>query len=220
MCYSEKASIVSFSFGIIGSLLCVSLGTVTDKILGFFMCFVSFMQGIEYLLWKHQICDDYNKIISILGMTLNHLQPVVLGLLIILLNPKLNQLKTRWIYLFMILYLIVIIPYSIQFLQLPPTSLCTIKDRETKHLLWNWNHINNNINYSVFVYSIFTFTFCALFLLGLPKLQYGIYAAITSIVTILTSVYFYPQKHTGAIWCFYVVFLPAIYYLMRKIIFF
>jgi hypothetical protein len=215
MCYSENASIISFSFGIIGSLLCVSLGTVTDKILGFFMCFVSLMQGIEYLLWRHQMCDNYNKIISILGMMLNHLQPIVLGLIVILFNPKLSETTLRWIYFFMAIYLLIIIPYSIQFLQ-DSDSLCTIKNKETKHLQWNWN----SFKYFNFVYTIFTLTFCALFLLGLPKLKYGIYAALVSIITILTSKYFYPQKHTGAIWCFYVVFLSAIYYLLRKTIFF
>ncbi len=215
MCYSANASIISFSFGIIGSLLCVSLGTVTDKVIGFFMYFVSFMQGIEYLLWTHQVCDNYNKFVSILGMTLNHLQPIVLGLLVILFNTELNKLKLHWIYFFMAIYLLVIIPYSIQFLQ-DPKLLCTIKNKETTHLQWNWN----SIKYSDFVYTLFTLTFCALFLLGLPKLKYGIYASLTSIITISTSKYFYPQKHTGAIWCFYVVFLPAIYYLLRKTILF
>lgn len=215
MCYSANASIVSFCFGIIGSLLCVSLGTVTDKTIGFFMFFVSFMQGIEYLLWTHQVCDNYNKFVSILGMTLNHLQPIVLGLFVILFNPKLSQLQLRWIYSFMAIYLLVIIPYSIQFLQ-DSNLLCTIKNKETTHLQWNWN----SVNYSNFVYTFFTLTFCALFLLGLPKLKYGIYASLVSVITISTSKYFYPQKHAGAIWCFYVVFLPAIYYLLRKTILF
>jgi hypothetical protein len=95
MCYSANASIVSFTFGVIGSLLCVSLGSVKDKILGFFLFFVSFMQGIEYLLWKHQICDNYNKFISVLGMILNHLQPIVLGLLVILFNTNLSTTTLR-----------------------------------------------------------------------------------------------------------------------------
>ena len=213
MCYSEKSSIVSFSFGVIGSLLCVSLGTVSDKIIGFFMLFVSLMQGIEYLLWRHQICDNYNKMISVLGMALNHLQPVVLSLLVILFNPTLSQSKLGWIYSFMAIYLVVIIPYSIQFLQ-KSDSLCTIKNKETGHLLWNWN----NMKYHPFVYIVFLITFCAFFLLGLPKLQYGIRSSLVAVISYSTSLYFYPQKYTGAIWCYYVVFLPMIYYLLRKII--
>ena len=215
MCFSENASIISFSFGIIGSLLCVSLGTSTDKILGFFMFFVSLMQGVEYLLWRHQKCDSYNKMISVLGMALNHLQPVVLGLLVIIFNPMLSHFKLHWIYSFMAIYLLVIIPYSIQFLQ-DSVSLCTIKNKETSHLQWNWNYMK----YHIFVYTVFIMTFCAMFLLGLLKLQYGIYSSLTALVSYSTSVYFYPQKYTGAMWCYYVVYLPILYYLMRKIIFF
>ena len=213
MCYSEKSSIVSFSFGVIGSLLCVSLGTVSDKIIGFFMLFVSLMQGIEYLLWRHQICDNYNKMISVLGMALNHLQPVVLGLLVILFNSTLSQSKLGWIYSFMAIYLVVIIPYSLEFLK-DPKLYCTIKNKETGHLLWNWN----NMKYHPFVYIVFLITFCAFFLLGLPKLQYGIRSSLVAVISYSTSLYFYPQKYTGAIWCYYVVFLPIIYYLLRKII--
>ena len=212
MCFSESASIISFSFGIIGSLLCVSLGTSTDKIFGFFMFFVSLMQGVEYLLWRHQKCDSYNKMISVLGMTLNHLQPIVLGLLVIIFNPMLSQFKLHWIYSFMTIYLLVIIPYSIQFLQ-HSASLCTIKNKETSHLKWNWNYMKNYI----FVYIVFIMTFCAMFLLGLLKLQYGIYFSLTTLVTYSTSLYFYPQKHTGAMWCYYVVFLPLLYYILRRI---
>jgi hypothetical protein len=214
MCYSANASIVSFTFGVIGSLLCVSLGSVKDKIIGFFIFFVSFMQGIEYLLWKHQICDNYNKFISVLGMILNHLQPIVLGLLVILFNTNLSRTKLRWIYFFMATYLIVIIPYSIQFLQ-NSNSLCTIKNKETTHLQWNWNIMK----YHNFVYIVFLLTFCALFLLGLPKLRDGIIASLVTVITYSTSSYFYPQKNFGAIWCFYVVFIPAIGYLLRKTIF-
>lgn len=115
----------------------------------------------------------------------------------------------------MVFYLSAVIPYSIQFLQ-NSVSLCTIKNKETSHLQWNWN----SMKYAQIIYFIFLVTFCALFLLGLPKLNYGIYASLTTVVTFSTSKFFYPQKHTGAMWCYYVVYLPILYYLMRKIIFF
>ena len=73
MCFSKNASIVSFTIGIVGSILCITLGTATDKIVGYFLGYVSLMQGIEYLLWSHQICDNYNRVVSIIGMLLNNL---------------------------------------------------------------------------------------------------------------------------------------------------
>ena len=113
MCFSAEISIITFIVGIIGSLLCISLGKPVDKILGYFFIFVSLMQGIEYLLWNHQKCDNYNRFLSILGMVLNHLQPIVLGLLILYFN---KNVSTKIMYLIMFLYLCAIIPYSIQFL--------------------------------------------------------------------------------------------------------
>ena len=94
MCFSSEASIRSLTAGLLGSFLCVSLGTATDKIMGYFLGFVSLMQGIEYLLWKHQTCNHYNRAISILGMVLNHLRPVILGIVVLLLNPKTQKPKT------------------------------------------------------------------------------------------------------------------------------
>jgi nicotinamide riboside transporter PnuC len=91
MCFSPEASIRSLLAGVFGSLLCISLGTTKDKIVGYFLGFVSLMQGIEYLLWKHQKCDNYNKVISITGMILNHLQPFILGVIVLILNPKIEK---------------------------------------------------------------------------------------------------------------------------------
>ena len=123
MCFSEQASIRSLLAGLIGSGLCVSLGTVSDKIVGYFLGFVSLMQGIDYLLWRHQKCDMYNRVISVLGMILNHLQPFVLGIVVLLLNPKNQYNKT--IMSLMIIYLIVIVPYSYQFIKMKGS--CTLK---------------------------------------------------------------------------------------------
>jgi len=86
------------------------------------------------------------------------------------------------------------------------------KYREILDAYWN------NMKYHSFVYIVFLITFCAFFLLGLPKLQYGIRSSLVAVISYSTSLYFYPQKYTGAIWCYYVVFLPMIYYLLRKII--
>ena len=115
MCYSAEASIISFTAGMIGSLLCISLGSNTDKMIGYFFAFVSLMQGVDYLLWTHQKCDDYNRIVSIIGMILNHLQPIVAALLVFYYNSK-NKYN-KYIFMTIIIYLLVIVPYSLQFLQ-------------------------------------------------------------------------------------------------------
>jgi hypothetical protein len=200
MCFSAEASIRSLLAGLTGSLLCISLGTTTDKIVGFFLGFVSLMQGIEYLLWRHQKCDNYNRFISVLGMVLNHLQPFILGLIVLLLNPK--TANYRKIVTLMVFYLIVFIPYSYQFLKMKGT-MCTIKGETNK----------DEHDYSQFCYTVFLFVMCAIFILGIPNKSTGLRFAAVATITYTTSLIFYPREVAGALWCYYTAYIPFIYYL-------
>jgi len=200
--------------GITGSLLCVSLGSISDKIIGFFFAFVSLMQIIDYLLWNHQICDWYNRYVSILGMILNNLQPIVLGLLILFFNSKINK---NSIYLLLFIYLCFIIPYSSQFQQ---KLQCTLNGKNVEkkyskwpYLKWQWNHMN----FGAEAYSIFIIVTSMLFLIGLPNRNEGIFFAIMSFITFFTSYIFYSRNFAGHMWCYYVVFWPIIYYMYVSI---
>lgn len=207
MCFSAESSILSLTTGLIGSFLCISLGSVKDRIFGYFFGFVSLMQGIEYLLWSHQKCDMYNRVISFLGMFLNHLQPFMLGIIILVINK--NVQHKYWIYLVMFLYLLFIVPYSLQFFFVGKDKQCTMKNMQN-HLQWNWNILK----YNRIIYFIFLFTMCTLFLLGLPTLNDGIYFALGAIMTYTTSGIMYHTNDVGALWCYYVAFLPILYYIL------
>lgn len=211
MCFSEKASIVSFTIGTIGSALCISLGTPTDKIIGFFFIFTSLMQLVEYLLWRHQKCDDYNRFISMMGMLLNHLQPIFLGLLVIFFNTRLNNSSMNIILGILATYLLIIIPYSYEFLALTHKKLqCTIKNKTTCHLQWNWNYMR----YSSLVYALFLLADVVIILFGFPNFQQALYCAFFAISSYVISFIYYPGS-VGALWCYFSVFYPAIYYLLR-----
>lgn len=210
MCFSPEASIRSLAAGLLGSLLCISLGTISDKIVGYFLGFVSLMQGIEYLLWKHQKCDMYNRIISILGMVLNHLQPFVLGVIVLLLNSKTKHYKS--IVVLMIVYLIVIVPYSYQFIKLKGS--CTIKGENHDHLIWKWN----GMKFAQFRYFTFLFVMSAILVLGIPNRILGVLTALCGIVMYASSLIIYPREVAGALWCYYTAYLPILYYLVRKLI--
>jgi hypothetical protein len=207
MCFSPEASLLSFTVGIAGSLLCISLGSIKDRIVGYFFGFVSLMQGIEYLLWMNQTCDIYNRIISFLGMVLNHLQPLVLGFIILLINK--NTGNKRLIYLLMLAYLLVIVPYSLQFFSVEKEKKCTLKNKEN-HLNWNWNLLK----YNRIIYLFFLFTMSALFLIGLPSLKSGRHFALGAILTYTTSGIIYTNNNVGALWCYYTAFFPLIYYFL------
>ena len=210
MCFSANVSLFTFIIGIIGSILCISLGEIMDVVLGLFLGFVSFMQLIEYLLWKHQICDNYNKLLSIIGMILNHAQPIVLGIILLLVSKQ-NQYNKYIIFIIMFIYLIFCIFYSNLFLQ-NINNQCTIKDKKTKHLDWKWNVQE----YGFFFYSIFLLSFILLFIYGMPTLKQGIYLAFFILILYLTTLLFYYTKHVGSMWCFYTAFVPIIYYILRN----
>jgi hypothetical protein len=216
MCFSARMSLFAFIIGIIGSILVYSLNGPSNKIIACFIGYVSLMQFIEYLLWNNQICNNYNKLISKIGMWLNHLQPVVLGLLVIIFNNNNNNNNNKnlilYIFIIIFIYLCVIIPYSLQYKDIGKLQ-CTIKNPITNHLDWNWN----NLKYNNFVYTIF---FCLalilIFYIGLPNKKLKIYAGIVIFVTYISSVIIY-NNNIGALWCFYTVFIPIIYYLYCKI---
>jgi|UniRef100_A0A6C0CWX7 hypothetical protein len=205
MCFSERASIVSFFFGIIGSLLLISLGGVNNKIIGYYFIYISFMQIIDFLLWRHQVCDDYNRIISFLGMLLNNSQPIVLGMIILLFNP----IHQNIILTLMLLYLCFVIPYSLPFVTNKKLQ-CTLKGKEN-HLVWNWNLLK----YSTMIYFIYLLTVCGLFIYGLTNFKIGFFVAFIAIITYVTSLFIYTPKYVGTIWCYYAVFLPILSYLIQ-----
>ena len=210
MCFSEKASLRSLIVGLSGSILCVSLGANADKIIGYFLGFVSLMQGIDYLLWRHQKCDNYNRIVSVLGMVLNHLQPFVLGIVVLILNPKNEYFNT--ILSLMVVYLIVIIPYSYQFIKMRGT--CTIKGENHDHLVWKWN----SLEFSQIRYFTFLSVMTCLFVLGAKNKSVGLLFALTGIGMYTSSLIFYPKEVAGALWCYYTAFVPIVYVTLRKLI--
>jgi hypothetical protein len=209
MCFSANASLATFLIGGIGAYLVWTLGSAVDKIFGAFMGFVALMQGIEYILWNNQECNRSNKLVSVVGMWLNHLQPLVLGALVLGLSPRTTY--TTWIQWIMALYTAVIIPYSLQF-QNKANLQCTTPQPGNPHLVWNWNLMS----YWSVVYILFLVTMSLIAILGMPTLTQGLLFAVVAVITFLLSVFFYKRAVVGALWCFFVVFLPAIYYILRR----
>jgi hypothetical protein len=215
MCFSPLASLSTFLIGIIGAILCLTLGTPTDKLVGLFFGFVSSMQGIEFALWENQTCNDMNKIISVLGMVLNHLQPIVLSILILLLNPNLSTMTKQIIILSTIIYAIVITAYSLQFISNDKSDDgCTIKN-EYNHLEWDWNGMKNR----TFVYMLFLFMLVFLFYVGTPDKKSGIILSAISLISYLISYFIYKDKKVvGSLWCLFASFTPVLWYGYNKII--
>lgn len=207
MCYSEEISLFTFTIGISFSILLIFTKDKFNKLLGYFLGFVSIMQFIEYLLWRHPICDNYNKTISIVGMILNHLQPIILALVTGLIYSQ--QLKV--LFLISLVYLAVIIPYSLQFTE---NLQCTTRQcgATDPHLVWNWN----TLNYSKIVYIIFLASFVGIGLFGMPS-DMGVMFSTIAVLTYGISSLVYDRKVMGSLWCFWAAFFPAIIYIKQAI---
>ena len=214
MCFSPLASLSTFLIGIIGAVLTITLRTPTDKLVGLFFGFVSSMQGIEFALWENQNCNTMNKIITTLGMILNHLQPIVLSILILLLNNNLSTMTKHIIILSTIIYAIVITAYSLQFISNDKSDDgCTLKN-EYNHLKWDWNSMKNK----TLVYMLFLCMLIFLFYVGTPDKKSGILLSCLSLISYLISYFIYKdQKVVGSLWCLFASFTPILWYGWKKI---
>ena len=93
MCISARASINSFAFNIIGSVLLVVFGNKEIKmyniIAALFFAFVGLMQVVDFGMWIDLGCTlGTNKLASILGPFLNFLQPVAIFLIVLFMLKK------------------------------------------------------------------------------------------------------------------------------------
>jgi len=194
MCFSAQASLIAFVAGIASAIMSYSVGKPDFKVVGLFFVFVSLMQIVDYLLWKHQTCDSYNKMVSFVGMILNHLQPVILFAL-------LWYFKRPTDIRVLLVYLLFIVPYSFQ------KFGCAIKGRES-HLVWDWTQQNyNRIVYGVFVVSMALIAYKGL----------GTIPGLAVLVSLLLSKIVYPTTHsTASLWCFFVVLGPLGYMTLKN----
>ena len=211
MCFTKEVSMFTFLTGMVGGIICFSYGTPELKIIGLFFAFVSLMQFLEYLLWSHQICDTYNKIVSKIAMIVNHLQPVVLYLLV-----KAYGKTNKVMDLLLVIYLIVISGYSKDYLMgdnysnSTNSSYCTIKDSHT-HLNWEWNHQTNaEIVYAIFLICLVVFG------MGIPTKLYSMVFVVIALLSYTISSFIYSKTNSvGSMWCFFSAFAPFLFILIR-----
>lgn len=194
MCFNSSISIASYIFGIINSIILFGRG---HEIEGAFYGFIIQMQLIEYLLWTNNKCNNKNKFITKIGISLNHLQPYVLYLLILKYNYGI--LSTRIHYLMLCFLILNIYYFTINFKLL---KKCTIGVENKKELQWK---IQYGINASFYV--LFTFILALLMFKGLKKYNY--INAFLIVITFIISYFKYRNKKAvGTVWCIMAAYIP------------
>jgi len=208
MCYSEEVSMLTFLVGTCSSILVYSLGSAFDQIIGVYFGYVAFMQLIEWLLWRHQVCDNYHKSVSYTGMLLNGIQPFVLGALILAWSPRTTYKPLIGIISFA--YLL----FTVYNTKLYTSNLqCTQPRDKDPHLVWNWTSLDS----FPLMWIVYLSTSILICLLGMPTLRLGLIFSVGTILTLLISMRVYERQDVGAMWCFFTNFIPLSYYLLSKL---
>lgn len=198
MCISSKASIFTFFFSIISSIILILFGNIKFKlentIIGLVMIYVAFMQIFEYFIWIDlDNKKGYNKKASQLGALFNYTQPTILYIFSNIFMKKNNI----YINLLNLLYFIYFITKYYDFLN----SKEVVTHVNNKHLNWNW------IKYFNFYFYALTLiiNLCYFF----TNIKYLIILFIIIIGTFMFS-YIKFNQNTSELWCYIVAYFPLI----------
>jgi hypothetical protein len=203
MCYTARASAVSFSVGLVGCLLLYPY----DRALAAFFMFVNLMQLYDLAFWMHQRKDATNAQLTKLAMVSNHVQPLVLACL--LLNAKTtrgsNELLTRLTHFVVLTYGVLATVYTIYAWRRVSYTLVTPVSAPS--LYWSWNYLHPV--YSPALYMLFLLSIILLFLHAYRG-TLGMLLAGTAVVSFVLAAHYYKGKTAvGRFWCYFACFIPA-----------
>lgn len=206
MCFTKEISINSFLLGMISSiLLIISKNTNENLLIAKFFMFVSLMQLIEYFMWNDLDCKlGQNKIATILGPLLNHLQPTILLLLTVYHIYNYSNIN-RLLLLVNFIYLIYVF-YKYYYFINNGQEKCTQKN--DVHLNWQWKYDFDYLFYNVVM---------------IINILY-LYDYKSIMISFLLSYIFFfyylkaERNSVGELWCYSVNSIPLFVLLYQQII--
>ena len=215
MCYSKEVSQRSFIINVITCYILYNYKFTnnTHKILALFFAFVGLMQLFDWIFWEHQGDSENDKRINFIftkiAMVVNHLQPIVLALILYIYNGKLPILSIYTV----ILYIIVVVPYTIN-LNIDYTLVKNIKTKKNKtktSLYWQWNSAHN----SYLVYAIFLIT---LSVLSFENFNYpmNIILVFINLSSFFLSNFYYKSEYVGRFWCETASLIPLLLLILNQ----
>jgi hypothetical protein len=202
-CYDKETSIITYSIGTVTSLLLLKRKNPALKISGIFFLTVTQMQLIEFLIWNHNKCDNYNINVSKIGSMIHHFEPIILFLAIKYYNKNLTEEQRKILNILIGFYLIGLSGYSYN---IYPLECTEVTPESNSHLEWKWNHKK----YYKQFYVLFVTTLILSTFIGLER-PYNIYVSMLLLGSYIYSLYKYKSnKAVGTIWCWLAVFIPLI----------
>ena len=210
MCYDIQTSLIALVVNIVTSivLFIVAKNKERDanvsnqlKAVALFFLFVGFMQFWDILFWSYDATTQVNMYATKMAMIWNHLEPVVLALLIYLFIGKLTMPSM----IALAVYAVAIVAYSVKgWSKLGGTEA----SKETcGSLYWQWNYMEG----SVLAYGLFLIC-----LLLLAQQQFTGWVRCLFMVIITSTFFFSLYKYSinasaGRFWCYFAAFCPIFF---------
>lgn len=204
MCYSAELSLFAFLLSYISTFAIFLFPIKTETMIAIqFLSFVSLMQLFDYIFWTNKGLSSINYYITKMAMIVNHLQPIILVLLIY--NYKRYVNKNTLILLYF--YIATSIVYSINAWN---KITYTIEKNKDNGLYWEWNNLRGD----TIVYTLFILTLIVAFYENFD----GIFKYILPLLalTILFAAMYknkFKNNITGRFWCYYASLLPIIVFI-------
>lgn len=208
MCYTAEDSLNAYIINLVSSILLFINAKNNDiKIVSLFLLFVGQMQLFDYIFWKNTQCNETNKYITRVAIIFNHLQPVILYLLISYYGYEQNSLSK----IIFISYIITVLVYTIK---LWPNYDCVENTNvgvccslptgsDPKVMYWKWNHLSGNMT----VYILFLLYITVAWI----NLDNSKWFGLISLSTFLISMKIPPLNLSmGRLWCYIASLIPAL----------
>lgn len=202
MCYTGQISINAFIIGTLLSILLIYFSKSKDYIiLGGFFLFITLMQLYDFIFWNNKPPSRINHITTQIACITNHLQPIILGLLIYFIKGKIEAKSLATL----IIYTLCITLYTLQHWN--KLTYTKVNSKSSPSLYWEWNHFGKE---SPMIYFLFLSTLVVLFLYNLNSpINYFI-----SFIVILLFLFSYIKYRIiisyGRFWCYFGTFIPII----------
>jgi len=210
MCFDIQTSLVALFVNICSSIALFLYAKKSEnkqlKVISFFFLFVGFMQFWDAIFWTYDSTTKINIYSTKLAMIWNHLEPIILALLIYVFMGNLTIFSK----IIIVIYTISSILYSSNGWN---SLTCT---RVTKYtcgsLYWQWNDMRG---YSFF----YTLFFISLIILSNQFTGWIKWASILiTSITFFFSFYKYKSSSSvGRFWCYFAAFSPLFFLIGSKI---
>jgi hypothetical protein len=207
MCYSSDASKVSLTVNVITCFILYNYAkTDYSKIFALFFAFVGLMQLYDWIFWENLYPNNINYIFTKIAMISNHLQPIVLALLIYIISGKIGKFSQ----IIVLLYSSIALIYSIN--SYNNINYTLVSENSKPSLYWEWN----DQPYSGITYLLFLLTFTVL---CFENFNYPINIIFTliNLLSFFFTSYYYKGQNIGRFWCYISSYIPILVLFLQEI---